>query len=1294
VQVDPTGPLALGLSGPASLAVVNNQYSPNPFDITATIQNTGVNSLTNVQLTLNLPPDLGLAGGTATVTIGNLPAGQERQFSWRVATGPRTGAGTLTYSVTASAANTPSKTLSRTITLPTISVTHSLSGTVGIWDGREIWKLDGDTIKLTVSARHASNGLIEKELQFRDGTYSFDNLPADTYNIVAKLEYKDEVTVDNRKFPRGCANQSLPKDTEIRVNSVEVRGKTEVNIDFPPPMVMVHGYPSCYDKWYQKPETKPDPKLTHWDNFARALGGITFTPNYEWRFLPSQSSWSEPMKNVEEQVANNFKRLTKDIDRRGGRFPGWFYIAHSTGGLVGRVLVYQNEESKLVQALKKLYLLGTPNSGAYGRAWVEYVPFVDLLAPEPGRETYPVFYYISENAIRNDFNKKYRSFRNKEVMVFAGNINSFFVPNADGVVRVDSVYNIETKRNVLSFRDLGRIELNGETFSFQHEELGSLASLKPILIDRILPDITRIAPLRTQTQSTMSNEITLAVAQGTSSNYDDAEAAQTNTGFSSAQLRKVLTGGQTLAAAQTATHNFTVSVTDVAIVNPLSLNGAATFALVDPAGRTIPFAAPPPDVAERINDEFGETLILRNPTPGPWQLRTTAGAAGATFIFLVMENSPAGIEVEVKETSLTAGQTATIGARVYGNLQQASVTARVVNAIGNTVATVALFDDGQHQDGTANDGVFAATTPSLTSNGRHYAVVTANGVFNGRPVARQSEATIDVLGPSRLLSGSFKDAGYDAGNDGRLDAVRVTVGFSALAAGSYLLSGDLLDAQGFLLAHAVGSVEATAAGSYSANLDFYLTGKVCGHFSGAFTLRNVTLSSGADFRTLDVWNTSVSTQSYDGALFNCSSASLAPRPVNVQPEAMFPGSSGQVLISGSGFATALRVSFGAGVTVAAVTRINSNLLAAQISVAANATPGVRELNITNPDGISTTAPGLFSVASDRPPTVNFSYPADRQIVRGTVTASAAAEDDRGVQRVEFYLDGQLVATDIDFPYQFVWNTSASSNGNHTLTVRAYDTLGQSREARITVVVGSYTVASVSAASFSGAALAAESIVAAFGSSLATSVQVATSLPLPTSLAGTTVKVKDSSGAERSSPLFFVASLQVNYLIPPGTANGTATITITSGDGVSSTGTTQIVTVAPGLFSANASGQGVAAAIALRVRADGSQSFEAVARFDSAQNKFVAVPIDLGPPTDQIFLLLFGTGWRLNSGLPSVMVKIGGVDAEVLYAGPQSGFVGLDQLNVRLLRTLAGRGEVDLVLTVDGKAANTLKVGVR
>lgn len=239
-----------------------------------------------------------------------------------------------------------------------------------------------------------------------------------------------------------------------------------------------------------------------------------------------------------------------------------------------------------------------------------------------------------------------------------------------------------------------------------------------------------------------------------------------------------------------------------------------------------------------------------------------------------------------------------------------------------------------------------------------------------------------------------------------------------------------------------------------------------------------------------------------------------------------------------------------------------------------------------------------------------------------------------------------------------------------------------------------SVTTVSAASFAGGTLAPESIVSTFGANLATATQAAVTTPLPTTLAGTGVKVRDSAGAERTASLFFVSPSQINFLMPGNLSPGAATVTVTSSDGSTAAGTVQLAGVAPSLFSANSSGQGVASAVALRVRANGSQTTETIAAWDAAQNRFVATPIDLGGENEQVFLLLFGTGVRFRSALSGVTVQIGGANATVGYAGAQNDFVGLDQLNVLLPRSLAGRGEVDLTLSVDGKTANTVKVSIK
>ena len=236
--------------------------------------------------------------------------------------------------------------------------------------------------------------------------------------------------------------------------------------------------------------------------------------------------------------------------------------------------------------------------------------------------------------------------------------------------------------------------------------------------------------------------------------------------------------------------------------------------------------------------------------------------------------------------------------------------------------------------------------------------------------------------------------------------------------------------------------------------------------------------------------------------------------------------------------------------------------------------------------------------------------------------------------------------------------------------------------------------SVSAASFSRASLASESIVAAFGSNLAAGTETAQFHPAAHFLLGTNIRVKDSAGTEREAPLFFVSAGQINFQVPQGTATGAATLTVTGGGGGTATGTVQVEAVAPGLFTANSNGRGVAAAVALRVRADGSQSYEQVSQFDAAQNQFVSAPVDLGPETDQVFLILFGTGIRYYSSLSTVIARISDTDGQVLYAGPVAGYVGLDQVNVLLPRALAGRGNTDIALTVEGKAANTVTVNIR
>jgi uncharacterized protein (TIGR03437 family) len=285
-------------------------------------------------------------------------------------------------------------------------------------------------------------------------------------------------------------------------------------------------------------------------------------------------------------------------------------------------------------------------------------------------------------------------------------------------------------------------------------------------------------------------------------------------------------------------------------------------------------------------------------------------------------------------------------------------------------------------------------------------------------------------------------------------------------------------------------------------------------------------------------------------------------------------------------------------------------------------------------------------------------------------------------------------------------TSSNGNGNGAVNFIVAANTGTARTGTLSIAGQTFsvtqqgatpTIVTVSAASFRlNTPLAAESIVAAFGANLATSTLVASTLPLPTTLGGTTVKVRDNLGAERNAPLFFVSPAQINYLIPQGTATGAASVTVVGSNAeVLALGSLQIASVAPDLFTANSSGQGVVSGAVLRISSTGAQSFEPLARFEASLGRFVAVPIELGPTGEQVFLVIFGTGFRGRRALDSAGVILGGLDLPVLYAGAQGELAGFDQLNLGPLpRALSGRGNVDLLLTVEGQAANVVQVNIK
>jgi len=224
-----------------------------------------------------------------------------------------------------------------------------------------------------------------------------------------------------------------------------------------------------------------------------------------------------------------------------------------------------------------------------------------------------------------------------------------------------------------------------------------------------------------------------------------------------------------------------------------------------------------------------------------------------------------------------------------------------------------------------------------------------------------------------------------------------------------------------------------------------------------------------------------------------------------------------------------------------------------------------------------------------------------------------------------------------------------------------------------------------------ATVAPDGAVSAFGADLGTGVGVTSSVNLPTNLAGTTMTLTDSSNTKFDVGMYSVSPGQINYLAPSGAKPGPAAITVTSGDGTQTTGTVLVATVAPGIYTANQSGSGLAAGYAV---CGGTCSGWTNPQGNGQFMQSTTQPFSLGSASDVVVVELFGTGIRHVASLSDVTATINGQSVTVYYAGPQGQFAGLDQVNVQVPHSLAGSGVVNVVLTVAGVQANTVTVHIQ
>lgn len=219
---------------------------------------------------------------------------------------------------------------------------------------------------------------------------------------------------------------------------------------------------------------------------------------------------------------------------------------------------------------------------------------------------------------------------------------------------------------------------------------------------------------------------------------------------------------------------------------------------------------------------------------------------------------------------------------------------------------------------------------------------------------------------------------------------------------------------------------------------------------------------------------------------------------------------------------------------------------------------------------------------------------------------------------------------------------------------------------------------VNAASFTPK-VAPGSLVSIFGSDLATTTFAADSVPLPTELAGTSVKI-----GGKDAPLVFVSGGQVNAQVPYEVAAGPNVPVVVKVNGVSSpAGTVAVMAAAPGIFQfGNKRAVVQNADYSVNDVNNGAPADSYVVAYMTGSGA-LDNPVETGKPAG---------GEPLCRPQGSVSATINNQPVEVAFAGLTPGFIGLMQVNFKM-PSLAP-GSYPFVVTINNEKSNAAMVTIK
>lgn len=612
------------------------------FTVRADCPPIDIHPITLPQAVLDAPyyQQLSASGGSSPytyyITSGSLPAGITFN-SGGLLSGTPSSPGSFNFVVTAVDSVGCRGQISYALRIGCQVDTGSLTGYVGISgdDGASFYPLDGSSISGTVTARGPSGQTYSADLG--NGFFSFGQVPAGTYTINAVVDYPDHILYDANLLDYGCAAPSqkpVTKRVELQPRTVSVACDSS-NIAYivsPPPVVMIHGSFGCYSKWYSDDDNDPEYPM-YYDNYARSLGIVSFTPNYDWW----SGSWTVRTQEILDQLGRDFSSLTS------GGIPPYVIIAHDMGGLAVRVMGSTfHADSPIVGKIRKAYLLGVPNSGA------DYSPLLgndSLLGP---------------NSVIRYFNEAYPDFGPIAVYSVAGNHGWWNTSNNDGFVSTGSVFNIRRVacrgEDCIVYPAVRLGEGESREMYYDHSELGSPSSTSDVFA------------------------ILLSSREG---GNPEAPVGGVEWGTVGHTSTVVTNKAGALRSEALEEQLFTVSKCDGIAVHLTVTSGSGDFSLSDPSG-----------FAYEFTDGW---FVQTAPEAGQWKFRVTPGPSGVSFKSSIVENSIFGISAYLTSEYLPASGKTMLVLEKTGDWSLAimgNVTASLYDDAGTFLGQYVLVYDG------------------------------------------------------------------------------------------------------------------------------------------------------------------------------------------------------------------------------------------------------------------------------------------------------------------------------------------------------------------------------------------------------------------------------------------------------------------------------------------------------------------------------------------------------------------------------------------------------------------------